>query len=297
MRLNRLSAKDKQIFVKYLSLTRHELSAYSFENIYIWKGLFDIYWIVIEDNLCIFFKDKIGCFLYLPPLGRQIKSESIEAVFEIMDKFNHNKEVSRIENVEERDLTLYRNLGYVYQKKYPEYLCQRIEQAELKGNRFKSKRATFNYFTKHYDFAYLPFVLKYRDACLKLYDQWMKARKAKNEDLIYRGMLRDNRVCLKILLGDYRNLDFLGRVVKIKDRIKVFTLGYKLNQDTFCILYEITDLSIKGLPQFIFRQFCSELKDYKYVNIMDDSGLENLKKVKLSYHPVQLIPNYIVTRR
>jgi len=63
-----------------------------------------------------------------------------------------------------------------------------------------------------------------------------------------------------------------------------FTFGFKLNKDTFCILYEITDLSIKGLSQFIFRQFCSELKNHRYINIMDDSGLVNLKRVKLSYH-------------
>jgi hypothetical protein len=29
---------------------------------------------------------------------------------------------------------------------------------------------------------------------------------------------------------------------------------------------------------------------------MDDSGLDNLEKVKLSYHPVKLIPAYIITR-
>jgi uncharacterized protein len=70
-----------------------------------------------------------------------------------------------------------------------------------------------------------------------------------------------------------------------------------LDKDTFCILYEITDLTIKGLSQFIFRQFCSELKDYRYINVMDDSGLENLKRVKLSYRPLKVIPAYIVKRK
>jgi hypothetical protein len=62
-------------------------------------------------------------------------------------------------------------------------------------------------------------------------------------------------------------------------------------------LYEITDLSIKGLAQFIFRAFAEELKNYRYLNIMDDSGLANLKKVKLSYHPERLVPAYIARRR
>jgi hypothetical protein len=63
---------------------------------------------------------------------------------------------------------------------------------------------------------------------------------------------------------------------------------YEINKDTFCILYEITDLSVKGLAQFIFKEFATELTGYKYINIMDDSGLENLKKVKLSYQPEKL---------
>jgi len=85
-------------------------------------------------------------------------------------------------------------------------------------------------------------------------------------------------------------------VVKVADRVTAFTLGFPINPGTFCVLYEITDLSIKGLAQFIFRQFARDLKGYRYINIMDDSGLGNLKKVKLSYHPVRAVAAYIVQR-
>ena len=40
----------------------------------------------------------------------------------------------------------------------------------------------------------------------------------------------------------------------------------------------------------------SQLEDFKYINIMDDSGLEGLKKVKLSYRPAKLASAYIATR-
>jgi hypothetical protein len=297
MKLHRLSLKDKPIFIKYLSLSRHQLSNFSFENIYLWRKLFAIEWAISRDNLCIFFRDKIGCFLYLPPLGKKIRPQSLEGAFSIMDRFNRNCEVSRIENVEEKDAPFYHRLGYAWQEKYPEYLCVRAEQAKLKGNRFKSKRACFNYFIKHYKFTYLPFSLRQKNECLKLYNCWMRQRQAKNQDSVYRGMLEDSQTCLKVLLDDYSGLKIVGRVVKIDKKIKALTFGFRLAEDTFCILYEITDLSIKGLAQFIFREFCRELADYKYINIMDDSGLENLKKVKLSYHPVKLVPAYIVKRK
>jgi hypothetical protein len=297
MKLNKLSLKDKQIFIKYLGLVQHDLSTYVFENIYIWRRLFCIEWAIIEDNLCIFFKDKIGVFLYITPLGKNKNPETVGKCFKIMDRFNRNKDISRIENIESGDLSFYQGIGYDCKIKSYDYLCLRSSLSGLQGNQFKSQRACFNYFTKHYDFEYLPFTLRHRDDCLKLYDNWAGVRKAQNPDHLYQGMLKDSRICLKIALESYSALDLLGRVVKINKEIRGFTFGFKLNTDTFCILYEITDLSIKGLAQFIFREFSQELTAYKYINIMDDSGLENLKKVKLSYHPVKLIPAYITNRR
>lgn len=297
MKLNKLTLKDKTILNKFLRLTAHQLAVYAFENIYIWRELFEIYWMIIEDSLCIFFKDNTGCFLYLPPLAIKINPQVITEVFRIMDKFNKNKAISRIENVEEKDIAFFKDLGYLFSHKSSDYLLNRQDLVEFKGNRFKSQRAGYNYFIKHYPFKYLPFSLKYQDACLKLYHLWMKERKSKFKDTLYQGMLTDSLSCLKILLKDYSDLDCIGRQVMVDDALGAFTFGFKLNSDTFCVLYEIADLSIKGLSQFIFRQFCSELKDYRYINIMDDSGLENLKKVKLSYHPVRLIPAYIVSRK
>jgi len=294
VRLRNLSLRDKAVFARHLSQERHELSVYAFANIYIWKALFCIQWAVIEDSLCVFFKDKIGCFLYLAPLGKK-NPEVIKKAFAITDSFNKNKEISRIENVEEKDVPFYRNLGLWCKEKSCDYLCERSDLAKLQGDKFKSKRACYNYFVKHYDFEYLPFSLKYGDDCLKLYNRWMRERK--NADPIYQGMLADSKRCLGTGLPDYKGLDLVGRIVKVDNKIKGFTFGYKLNSNTFCILYEITDLSIKGLAQFIFREFCRELKDYKYINIMDDSGLENLKKVKLSYRPLKLIPAYIASRK
>lgn len=297
MKLNRLSIKDKAIFCKYLGKNANELAAYAFENIYIWKELFRIEWVIIEDSLCVFFEDKIGCFLYLAPLGKNKRPGVLEKVFKFMDDLNKNNEISRIENVQRKDLPFYQDLGYECKEKFGDYLCKRADLVRLQGNKFKHKRAAFNYFIKHYKFEYLPFALRYKDDCLKLYNCWMTQRRAQNQDPIYQDMLQDSQHCLKIMLDNYSDLDLLGRLVKIDEKTRAFTFGFKLSPDTFCILYEITDLSIKGLAQFIFRQFCSELKGYKYINIIDDSGLENLKRVKRSYQPIRLIPSYIVTRK
>lgn len=296
MGLKNLSLNDKKLFDGFLKREEHWLSVYAFENIYIWKGLFKITWDIIADCLCVFFKDDLGIFLYLPPLGNCSPLKAAQEAFKIMNASNQNKDASRVENLEASHIETYRALGYDCAQKSHDYVCLRSDLATLRGNKFKSQRASFNYFVKHYDFEYLIFSWRYADECLKLYDRWMKMRKAANPDYIYQGMMLDSRRSLKNALRHSRALNFNGAVVKVSRKIMGFTIGYELYKDTFCILYEITDLSVKGLAQFIFAKFCSELNRYKYINIMDDSGLENLKKVKLSYHPRRLVPAYIAKR-
>lgn len=297
MSFKNIGLKDRKIFERFLKFNPCALSVYSFENIYIWKALFEIKWAIIEESLCVFFKDKIGAFLYLEPLAEKIKPAAVREVFKTLDKFNRNKEISRIENAEENNLDFYRGLGLKCVQKSSDYLCSRSHLAELRGDKLKSKRASFNYFVKNYKFEYASFSKKDKDSCLELYALWAKQRRENNKDDAYRFMLEDSLKSLRALLDNYRDLNCQGRLVKIEGELKGFTFGFKLNSDTFCILYEITDLSVKGLAQFIFRAFCRELTEYKYINIMDDSGLENLKRVKLSYHPVKLVPAYIVKRK
>ena len=296
MKLNNLTLKDRGLFNKHLAFTRHELAAFSFANIYIWRAIFNIQWALVENSLNIFFRDKIGCFMYLPPLEKEHHPRVIKQAFEIMDGINQNKDISRIENIEQEDLEYYRALGYLCHQKYPDYLCSRSDLALLRGNKFKSQRASYNYFIKHHDFEALELKLRDRANCLSLFNDWIEERKAHCQEDVYSGMLEDNRKVIKEALSNYGQLDLKGIIVKVDKQIKGFTFGYELNHDTFCILYEITDLSVKGLAQFIFSNFSSQLKNYNYINIMDDSGLDNLRKVKLSYKPKQLVSAYIATR-
>ena len=286
MFLNKISSYDKQIFDKYLLLEEHQLCAYSFANIYIWRKLFSISWSIINDSLCIFFKDKIGTFLYLPPLSKKNNSDTIRSVFEILTKLNKNPNFAHIETVEKKNRPFYRALGYDCILQSRDYIFIRRDLETLKGNKFKSKRANRNYFIKNFKYTCQPLLPKESRECLKLYSLWARQRKALSKDSFYCRMLDDSRVVLREAFNQYSLLGFEGILVRVKGKVKAFTFGFKLNEKTFCILYEITDLSCKGLAQFIFAEFCSQLKPYTFINIMDDSGLDNLRRV-----------NYLTIRR
>jgi len=229
-------------------------------------------------------------------LGKNKSEKALEKVFKELDNANKNKQVSRIENISLQDTNFYKKYGLGCVFKSHDYVCLQSELADLKGNKFKSQRASHNYFLKHNDFTCNKISVGDFKDCLKLYAFWMKERVKNNNDPIYSGMMFDSFKTLKIALDNYPELGFQGIAVRIDSELKGFTFGFELNKETFCILYEITDLAIKGLAQFIFAEFSKRLDNYKYINIMDDSGLGNLKKTKLLYHPVKLVPAYIAQR-
>ncbi len=297
MKLNKLSLKDQKLFNRFLGFAPAELAAFSFANIYIWRSLYTIEWFLCGKSLCVFFRDALGSFMYLPPLAKDPDPQAASRAFAQMGRINKNKELSRIENIPLKETEYYRSLGYCVREKFPDYLCLRSDLALLKGNKFKSQRAAYNYFTKHYVGAAAALGPADREDCLVLFDFWARQRKAHCLDPVYCGMLEDNRKVLREALDNYKKLGLRGITVRINRELKAFSFGYPLNKNTFCILYEITDLGVKGLAQFIFRRFSQELKDYRYINIMDDSGLENLRKTKLSYKPARLVPAYIATEK
>ena len=87
----------------------------------------------------------------------------------------------------------------------------------------------------------------------------------------------------------------VGRVVEVNGQVAAYTFGYQLNATTFCVLFEIADRQVKGLGAYIFREFCRELEPYEFINTMDDSGLDGLRRAKLAYHPIRLVESYIVS--
>jgi len=171
-------------------------------------------------------------------------------------------------------------------KKFHDYIYLTKDLIELKGNRYRHKRASCNYFSKNYKFQYLPYRQNMKNGCLKLFSKWMKDRVQKSHDPYYHRLLGDSYSAHKLAIENFKALGLTGRVIKIKGRIAAYTFGFEITKDMFCVLLEVCDLKFKGISEFIFREFSRELSAYKYINTMDDSGLENLRISKLSYHPV-----------
>ncbi len=289
----------KKLVEEYLQKTPEKLSAFSFVSIFSWKDFFEFEFRVIKRNLCVFARNPVGVFLYLPPLGENIDGDVVESCFDLMEKENKGNGVSRIENVSQSQLEIFDKKRFSFFKKGYEYCYFKNDLIQLKGNAYKSKRSDYNHFASHYGGSFDLFEDKMTAECLALYERWAEGRKKKYSSDIFHLMIEDNRSVHEVCMKHFKNLDLLGRVVKVNERIEAYSFGYKLNDETFCVLFEIANLSLKGISTFIFREFCRDpkLKDLRFINVMDDFELENVNKTKMSFHPVMLLPSYSVTRK
>ncbi len=300
--LNSLKIKDKLIIDSILNSKETMLSAYAFASHYVWRDIFHFYWSIIDDCLCIFSRCNDYLYMPVPPVQRHSSfpaSRSAEAfhktittVFSIMDRINKNKAVSRIENISECERESYITLGYDVRAGESEYVYLRENLVNLKGNPYKSKRAMCNYFARHYKYSYESFQPTFVFDCIRLYDNWQKERGKKIDDPIYHALLEDSSFAHKQALRHYKALQLTGRIIRINERVEGYIFGFN-RKDTFYVLLEVANPDNKGLAQIIFREFCREMNDYTYINTLGDSGLENLRRVKLSYRPLKTIPSYI----
>jgi len=238
------------------------------------------------------------------PDGEEFKTmdcamQVIDECFDIMEDINRGSGVTRVENVSEKQLSLFSEEKFSYFKKGYEYGYYKDDIIALRGNRYKSKRSSYNQFVKNYKHRYILYQDDMAEECLALYDQWANRRKMACPEDIYCHMLQESAQVHDLVLRHYRRLGLTGRVVIVDGRIKAYGFGFAVNEEMFCTLFEISDLDIKGLAVYIFREFCRDaaLQKYKFINAMDDFGLENIRQTKLSFHPSVLLQSYVVTKR
>jgi len=133
----------------------------------------------------------------------------------------------------------------------------------------------------------------------ELYGQWAENRKSMYQDDIYRHMLEENAQVHKVILTHWRQLGLIGRVVEVGRRIAAYTFGYPMGENIFCVMLEIADITIKGLPVYIFRKFCcdQQVEQFNFINTMDDCCLPNMAEVKLSFNPTIMNPSYTIRLR
>jgi hypothetical protein len=295
-----------------------DVSDYTFAANFIWLSNNSGFYAIINDTFCFFVMAGGELSMLLPPLGAKDKvCDAIITCFQIMDANNSSRFYSKIEYVDESMLEgfvdyleegtmIYEILqDYLVEKKLTDYVYRADDLINLRGNSYHTKRTEINKFKKSYPDHRIEMLdpQKHSEHIVMLFSKWVSDRirymPKEEADRFLEGIYHE-QLAVKRLLKFYNELDVIGIVIYIDDEIKGFTVGERINSNTASILIEKTDFEILGCAQFIFREFSkvlSEQYNTEWINVGDDMGFENLKKVKMSYRPERLIPKYTIYQK
>lgn len=302
----------------YLSLMDTQLSDYSFASNFIWLSHASGFYGILNNTFCLFILSGGDLSMLLPPIGKKENcSDAMVKCFEIMNEVNTYKASSRIDYVCESFLASFVDSleegtdffeilqDYLVEKRLVDYVYDADDMIELKGNSYHTKRNEINKFRKAYTDVSIDIFdpVAHKQDVNALFHKWVadRMRYMPKEDVefFFDGIALE-RFALKRMLDNYDKLGLLGIVLKIDGLVCGFTMGEKLNSESASIIFEKTDFEKLGSAQYIFREFCKIIKEeygVQFINVGDDMGFENLKKVKLSYRPKKMIPKYSIYQK
>jgi len=99
-------------------------------------------------------------------------------------------------------------------------------------------------------------------------------------------------------LQKFSGLALWGTIYYIDNHRAGFIIGEALNTDTFCLHFAKASTKYHGIYEFMFNDTAKRLQSqYKYLNLEEDMGNNNLRRTKGSYGPELLLKKYRISIR
>jgi hypothetical protein len=261
---------------------------------YMWSGLLAYCWMELQGAFCLFAQSPDGWFMPLPPIGPGPIDGPLSEALGLLHRWNGDSSVSRVENIPSQLTPQFERLRYRVAPKESDYLYGAADLAALAGDRYKAQRALCNRFEREQSFEVSSYQIGDRQDCRALFGEWVRQKQAEGLESFGAMLLADARSGHEIIWSQAPALGVTGKVVRVSGRLCGYTFGYWLTGATFCVLLEVTDRTLPGLAQYLFRETCrgALAAGAEYINAMDDAGLSGLRRSKQAYHPAMLIPNF-----
>jgi hypothetical protein len=171
-----------------------------------------------------------------------------------------------------------------------DYVYERAALAELRGNRYHSKKNLINNFTRRHGWEYRKLAPELVEPARDLAERWCREKCGPADSLSSLEV-----AALKEGLGIAGELGLVAGVILVDGRVEALAMGEQLSADTAAVHFEKAAPGMKGLAQLMAREFAArEFTDCRYFNREQDLGDPGLRKAKESYYPVRLIEKYEV---
>lgn len=264
---------------------------FNFTFCYIWRDVFYYRAARFEDHVIIASLREGRPASYLFPAGSGDPARAIEALREHAGK-NGEPLIFHCVLSEHKALleTMYSGrFEFMELSDYYDYVYSAESLITLAGKKLHSKRNHINRFMSNCpDWSYEPITRENMPEIMLMNEKWCEINGCREDKSLA------NEACsVRNALGDFFELGVDGGLIRTGGEVVAFSIGERLNHDTYLVHIEKAFGGIQGSYTIINQQFAEHnCGDYLYIDREDDSGNEGLRKAKQSYRPVFQVEKY-----
>lgn len=294
LEFGKIRLSDKERVCEALRRSNFRGCEYTFGNNFVWSEVFDIE-VCFENELYICKQGRGESTRFIFPAGLPLVNEnnvknSVETLIEYTHKNSLPLRIIANKDVTQKITELFPLANAVLNRDICDYICLADDLSEFKGKKFHGKRNHLNRFYEN-NWSFQKLTADDIPECQEFLKLWAAENLGGDDD-------NDKREELSIVersLECYEALGYTGGILKADGEMQGFTFGESSSEDCFVIHVEKALRKYQGAYTAIRNQFVKSLNGrYQYINLEEDTGSENLRKSKLSYHPVFLEEKYII---
>lgn len=170
-----------------------------------------------------------------------------------------------------------------------DYLYDSEKIQTFAGKKMQKKRNLFHQFTRRYAAVEESDIKDCTREAVSLLDHWHR---------LYDENIRADYVACREALGNPETLGLEGKLFRVEGKPVGFILGEPLNEEVYAFHFAKGDRDIKGVYQYIYSRYAREhCRNFRYINMEQDMGLESLRKSKRSYYPSEMGHKYRIYPR
>jgi hypothetical protein len=289
----RIELADKEQINSCLAVSDFRGCEYSFAN--------NLAWCRLADTLIAFHGDfYISCSFYdgnpyfTFPAGVFIDERGKEKYFQLFSELkkyaeNQGKKFAVTSVSADNLLWLQDEYGdkliTTAERDSFDYIYNSEDLINLQGKKYHGKRNHIKRFKEH-DWSFKPITADDFDECIAFAAGFYN----RSDENDFSAVVE--QYAINTFFNNFDCLGLSGGMLYSDGELAGFTIGERLNSDTFDVHIEKAKAEIQGAYPTLCNEFAKTAADFKYINREEDLGLEGLRKSKLSYRPAFLQEKY-----
>lgn len=275
---------------------------YNFTNLFVWSRAYGQGIAQVNGFLVTHLCGRMGCS-YMYPAGSGDLAAAIDILAREADERRQPLRLVCLttRQMEELDRLMPGRFAYEADRDGFDYLYDIDRLADLTGKKLHAKRNHINRFMDNNpSWVYEEITPQTLPECLEMDKEWYR-RSMVREGAAEERDLGDEGIALRTAMDHYHALGLEGGLIRVYGEVVAFTMGDRLNSDTYDVHFEKAYGELQGAYAMINREFARWVRakhpNVRYLNREDDMGVEGLRKAKESYYPDRMVEKYAATQR